>query len=351
MSYYHIGAIGTDIEVFLRDKTGNPVPVCGLLGGTKAAPKEVLHDYGHGFAVQEDNVMAEFNIPACIDLSEWLQHLNSIKAFLEGHFGHKGLTLDIRPSQFFQPAQLRSLQAQTFGCEPDYNVWKLEENDIDATNPLLKTMRTAGGHIHVSFRVDNHIPELSEIFVVVKALDLFLGVPSILLDTDTNRRKIYGKAGAFRIKDYGGGATGIEYRTLSNFWFATQTLQDWVYRSICAAFSAITARSAFESKLDHQEKIILKAIDDQDTDAAWYLINHWGLSLPKSFDGNRPKRANHTASFSQITANAVVDAAAQTANIDLGGFIPGQIWQEITPVIADDQPFDDDDLEDQQNNG
>jgi hypothetical protein len=51
--------VGSDMEVFLRDNlSGVPVPVCGLIGGTKEKPKEVLG--GNGFAVQEDNVMLEF---------------------------------------------------------------------------------------------------------------------------------------------------------------------------------------------------------------------------------------------------------------------------------------------------
>ena len=34
-------------------------------------------------------------------------------------------------------------------------------------------------------------------------MDLFLGVPSILIDPDTERRKMYGKAGDYRLKEYG----------------------------------------------------------------------------------------------------------------------------------------------------
>ena len=44
-------------------------------------------------------------------------------------------------------------------------------------------------------------------------MDFFLGLPSVLYDADTERRKLYGKAGAMRYKPY-----GVEYRTLSNAW-------------------------------------------------------------------------------------------------------------------------------------
>ena len=44
-------------------------------------------------------------------------------------------------------------------------------------------------------------------------MDYTLGLDSLLLDSDTRRRSMYGRAGSFRFKEY-----GIEYRTLSNFW-------------------------------------------------------------------------------------------------------------------------------------
>ena len=47
-------------------------------------------------------------------------------------------------------------------------------------------------------------------------LDLFLGIPSVLIDKDMtqiNRRQAFGTAGAYRSKSY-----GLEYRVLSSWW-------------------------------------------------------------------------------------------------------------------------------------
>ena len=52
---------------------------------------------------------------------------------------------------------------------------------------------------------------------LVKQLDWYLGGWSIARDENTERRSLYGKAGACRIKDY-----GVEYRVLSNFWVTTR---------------------------------------------------------------------------------------------------------------------------------
>lgn len=66
--------------------------------------------------------------------------------------------------------------------------------------------------------------------MIVKQLDYYLGVPSLLWDNDPRRRLLYGKAGAFRPKPY-----GLEYRTLSNRWLTNVPLQQWVYSSALTA--------------------------------------------------------------------------------------------------------------------
>lgn len=55
------------------------------------------------------------------------------------------------------------------------------------------------GHIHIGY----NNPEIEKSVDIIKAMDLFLGIPSILMDKDTLRRSRYGKAGAFRFKSYG----------------------------------------------------------------------------------------------------------------------------------------------------
>jgi len=55
-------------------------------------------------------------------------------------------------------------------------------------------------------------------------MDLYLGVPSVLMDKGELRKQLYGKAGAYRMKPY-----GVEYRTLSNFWIFSDTTIGWVW--------------------------------------------------------------------------------------------------------------------------
>jgi hypothetical protein len=68
-------------------------------------------------------------------------------------------------------------------------------------------------------------------------MDLFLGVPSILMDKGDVRKQLYGSAGAYRDKPYGG-----EYRTLSNFWIFDNHLIEWVWNNTSRAVDAAEAQ-------------------------------------------------------------------------------------------------------------
>ena len=46
-------------------------------------------------------------------------------------------------------------------------------------------------------------PDVDTSLALVKYMDVFLGVPSVIKDKDTKRRSLYGKAGCFRLTDYG----------------------------------------------------------------------------------------------------------------------------------------------------
>lgn len=225
--------IGSDTEMFLKDKRSNkPVPVIGLLGGTKEEPLSVP-ELGEGFAVQEDNVMVEYNIPAAKTADEFSTSIKAMVGYLRKKFDDKGLKLAIAPSMIFTKSQLDHEQARRIGCEGDFCVWTRSLNPNPKDAPELETMRSAGGHVHVSFTVDGKLPDdILQVEEVVKGIDASLGVMSVILDKDTRRKKLYGKSGAFRPKPY-----GIEYRTLSNFWITKPEYTDWVFNTIQNVFA------------------------------------------------------------------------------------------------------------------
>lgn len=234
---YMLDRVGTDTEIFLRSiETNQPIPVIGLIGGTKHHPKPI-RELGKGFCVQEDNVMLEYNIPAAKTKEEFVNNVMKMNSYLQELLQKKGLKADICSSMAFTPTQLRHPQAQEIGCEPDWNVWTRSINPSPKENSLMNKIRTSGGHVHVSFSINGKKMtniEIDDVFAkepVVKALDIMNSIPSLMWDTDRPRLKLYGKPGAFRNKNY-----GIEHRTLSNWWTRSPKEIAWVFEGVEKAF-------------------------------------------------------------------------------------------------------------------
>lgn len=68
--------------------------------------------------------------------------------------------------------------------------------------------------------------------VLIKYFDAFLGLVSLLYDSDVRRRDFYGKAGSFRLCEY-----GFEFRTLSSAMMATKELIEIVYNQVVRAIN------------------------------------------------------------------------------------------------------------------
>lgn len=252
--------LGSDTEWFLKDKQGSVLSVEGRVGGTKHYPRPILEEVKPGFAVQEDNVMFEFNIPVCKTEDDMVQAFDQIKTWAKENI--KELDIFINASAELDPMELATEQALTFGCEPDFNAWLDEENP--PPDRRWPNMRTAGGHIHIGYNnpnmdMNNHL---------VRFLDLYLGVPSIILDSDTKRRFMYGKAGACRHKPY-----GLEYRVLSNFWTDNEMFIRWTYKNVMRAIEAYN--SGFDI-LSHGQRIT-DCINNQDMEEAKKLIEEFHL--------------------------------------------------------------------------
>lgn len=207
----NIRHLGCDPELFLVNTTGQFISSVGLIGGSKDFPMPI----GAGCSVQEDNVAVEFNTPPCASVDAFVESIKYNLSFLKDKAATLGLDLCIKPSAVFSDEQLDTPAAQTFGCEPDFNAW-LDGEQNPRPSATNKNLRSAGGHIHVESDLDP--------IALIKAMDLFIGCPMIEFDDDTDRRKLYGKPGAFRKKPY-----GVEYRTASNAWIMDEDRIRWVW--------------------------------------------------------------------------------------------------------------------------
>jgi hypothetical protein len=215
---------GTDPEMFARRvDNGAITSVAGLLG----CSKEKKLDLSSNVRLQEDNVLAEFDINPCENFSQFNESIQSgidlTRALLATH------GLDIAEgvsSHIYTNSELESFDksAFVFGCTPDYNAMTGQKNPSPkAADPGL---RTAGGHVHIGFPKGMRVMRETQMDAGVLC-DYYLSLPSLVLDGDTRRKELYGKAGAIRFKEY-----GIEYRSLSNFWIFKEQLRHLIYGQV-----------------------------------------------------------------------------------------------------------------------
>lgn len=135
------------------------------------------------------------------------------------------------------------------------------------------------GHIHCGF--DNiEIPFKGSVHrykvdkqraEIVKAADLFIGIPGLIMEPDNKRRELYGKAGAFRPKRY-----GVELRGPSNFWLANNKLKKWAFDSTVNLFKFINTNGFLDNDLS---EFVRDTIDTGNKKQAHDLVKQFNLLL------------------------------------------------------------------------
>lgn len=222
--------VGSDPELFIiNTKTNKVVSSIGLIPGVKGHPWK-SKEFKSGYGLEIDNILAEFNIPPARDCDAFIESIEYMKNFIRKFVKEKNPDLDIlcSASQIVDEDQLQSEEAKLFGCSVDYNAYTLEPNP--KPNGESTNLRSAGMHIHLGYDTPNTETSLE----LIRYMDIFLGVPSILLDTDTRRRSLYGKAGCFRLTPY-----GLEYRVLSSYFMSSRKLMEFVWNGTMSAIRAL----------------------------------------------------------------------------------------------------------------
>jgi len=260
--------VASDPEFFLTNGAKEIVPSFDLLGGNKDFPNHVA-----GGTLQEDNVMAEVApLPARTE-DEFVSNFTTVMDSLRLQIAPHDLAIYTNPFAVMSEGILSDARAHIVGCSPDYNAWTMQQNPIVR---LSTDKRFAGGHIHFSHPI-LELPTYK--IIATKLCDLHLGIPAVMLDPDTERRQVYGKAGAHRPTTYPDGSHGVEYRVLSNFWTKDETHLRWAYRQITKVITETIARFEGKDFLFPLGDSIRYAIDNNDKREADYLINKYNLEL------------------------------------------------------------------------
>lgn len=257
--------LGSDPEVMIIDaRTRKLVSAIPVIPGDKKNPHKVP-----GGAIQHDNVNLEFGIDPAANVDDWVERHRVVMSFCVDFLKKRNMEIVVRASDLFPDDQLDCIEAKTFGCDPDFDPYDMDINVVpkDAANGNL---RSCGGHVHIGSNLINDT--IDKQANASKVMDIFLGIPSILLDRDPTsprRRNLYGKAGAHRPKPY-----GIEYRALGNFWVGQPKLTRLVYLLACDGLDA----NSKGLLADIQWKLVRRTINDARRDLAEKAIK--GLIVP-----------------------------------------------------------------------
>jgi len=222
--------LGSDPELMLRDVSGNLRSAIGVISGTKKHPLSLEE----GMA-QHDNVNAEFGIDPASSEDDWVGRHGRVMRQLDTLIG-KDLRLSCTASAFFPESELDCEEARQFACDPDFDPYDVMPNVIPPS-ASEGSLRSCGGHIHLGNEAI--ADDFDKKIAIVKTFDIFLGLPSLLLDKDPTsrrRRSLYGKAGAHRPKSY-----GIEYRAVGNFWVSHPELTRLMWRLVRDSLAAHSA--------------------------------------------------------------------------------------------------------------
>lgn len=250
--------IGADPEFFVRKATksgrGQFISAHDLVPGTKEAPYKVEHG-----AVQVDGMALEYNIDPASSAEEFVFNNLAVLTQLKKMVG-PGLEFVFNPVCHFSDRVWAnaSEEEQVLGCTPDFNAYTGEQNPVPNNKAKF---RTASGHIHIGW-TEGAAPDSPEHFadcqIIIRELDtIFSWIyhdqcnQGLVKKVDElKRRRLYGRAGAFRPKSY-----GCEYRTPSNTWLKTTQQMETVFN----AAHAVATRLIKEGPVGHnpsQERLI-----------------------------------------------------------------------------------------------
>jgi hypothetical protein len=232
--------VGADPEFWVRERgTSKVVSAHGLLKNNRV-------ELNKG-SINSDGLALEININPVKTIKGFNTNLNTMFDKLNMLLPYHEFVFDpvVEFGSFYLGTQ--PVDVIMFDGDPDYNAYTKSLNP--PPNPFVD-FRTAGGHIHISWKNEedpNWPKEISPTdpthfeacCMLAKTLDSYLGIPSLTWDRDTKRRTLFGKPGAFRPKVYGDGWFGMEYRVLSSAWLKLQSTRDLVYGNTIDAFNAL----------------------------------------------------------------------------------------------------------------
>ena len=279
--------IGADPEIFVKNAAGVNVSAHDIVPGSKKAPHKVAKG-----AVQPDGLAAEFNIDPVPynDFAAFDENIFTVLSALQKTLpeGHK---FDLRASTVFDKAYYDSLpeSAKELGCDPDYCAYSEDPFEPNKRPDGASGLRSAAGHIHIGWGADIPVDHPDHIEIcrkLIRNLDVYVGLGMTVFDRDTERRKLYGKAGAYRPKSY-----GVEYRTPSNAWLPKREYRLFIHGLVGRCLNDMSAGKDIASQLAGKYDIASIINDGDAKSAKMILTKSLGVTIPDSVDPEKVEAA------------------------------------------------------------
>jgi hypothetical protein len=221
-------SMGCDPEFFLTDEKGNHISAHNIVPGTKDEPFKLEKG-----ALQADGTAVEFNTDPAYSAEEFAENIQCVLDQVR-EIVPKELNFNFSPAIEYEQSYFDALPeyCKVLGCDPDMSAFTLKFNNPPQPEG---TMRTAGGHLHVGWGTEPW--DVEDEFhrfnaqQVVYWMDKCLHTMISTHEPANVRRKMYGGAGAMRIKPY-----GVEYRSPSNFWLQHPKLWPFIFDFTRAGF-------------------------------------------------------------------------------------------------------------------
>lgn len=218
---------GCDPEGFFRGKDGELIGSEKVLGNT---PSTVMP--GYIGTIVRDGVQFEIHPNSVTNRQFLIRYIGYCVTHLYTIATNKGAVVswDMLVDVTRELLDSLSEDSRVLGCSPSLNIYG--DKPLKC-NPQTYLKRSAGGHAHfgVSWPAvyEPYKQGLAndERYRLPHLFDIFVGNSCVLLDRDEGeieRRENYGRAGEYRLPNY-----GIEYRTPSNFWLRSAPLADFIF--------------------------------------------------------------------------------------------------------------------------
>jgi len=272
-------AVGSDYEVFVRpidsDQVVSAIPLINADKERRVQLKTC--------EIHHDNVLAEVNITPSTTNSSFVRTVEDSLNELSDFLLNTGHTYVVTDSVVMNEKELRHVDACEFGCSEDYDIIRNVSN-IAPSAILAGNLRTAGGHIHVSYTFRTR----KEYRDTALLLSTLISLGTTIMGDSKERRVLYGKAGSVRLKEY-----GVEVRSPSNVWLTHKEWIGWIYRAAAVSCKA-SQTSRVMALLKIHAKAIANAVDACCVEKCTYyfmqLSKHIGLPLPPSSEELKTQR-------------------------------------------------------------